>query len=133
MCYNCNQPGYLIEECDKLHHEVRAYLLQQAAARGRSRGKGHGTGRGGPAVVAISTADVQHMVDSLPTDSSAFLRDRWLVDSGANLKFCFNYELFLNIGPSDIEIFTPIGSTPLHVLGRCVVKSVWDTESIIMV
>ena len=28
LCYNCNQPGHLREDCDKLHPEVRAYLKQ---------------------------------------------------------------------------------------------------------
>ena len=27
--------------------------------------------------------------------------DKWLVDSGADLNICFNYELFSYIGPSD--------------------------------
>ena len=122
-CYHCNQQGHLREDCDKLHPEVRQFLKQQAA-RGRERGCGRsrGRGRGGPAVAAISTADVQHMVDSLQGESSAFLPDKWLVDSGADLNICFNYELFSYIGPSDIDICTPIGSTPLHVLGRAVVK-----------
>ena len=62
------------------------------------------------------------MVDCLQGESSDFLPDKWLVYSGANLNICFNYELFSYIGPSDIDICTPIGSTPLHVLGRGVVK-----------
>ena len=62
------------------------------------------------------------MVDSLPGESSAFLPDKWLVDSGADLNICFNYELFSDIGPSDVDICTRIGATPLDVLGRGVVK-----------
>ena len=62
------------------------------------------------------------MVDSLPGESSAFLPDKWLVDSGADLNICFNYELFSCIGPSDVDICTPIGNIPLDVLGRGVVK-----------
>ena len=27
-CYNCNQPGHLREDCDKLHVEVRNWLKQ---------------------------------------------------------------------------------------------------------
>ena len=65
---------------------------------------------------------LQNMVDSLLGESSAFLLDKWLVDSGADLNICFNYELFSYIGPSDIDMCTPIGSTPLDVLGRGVVK-----------
>ena len=122
-CYNCNQPGHLRENCDKLHPEVRQWLKQQAArGRGRGRGRTRGRGRGGPAVAAIGTTDVQHMVDSLPGESSAFLHDKWLIDSGADLNICFNYELFSYIGPSNVYICTPIGSTPLDVLGRGVVK-----------
>ena len=122
-CYNCNQQGHLLEDCDKLHPEVRQWLKQQAArGRGRGRGRSRGRGRGGPAVAAISTADVQHIVDSLPGESSAFLPDKWLVDSGADLNICFNYELFSYTGPSDVDICTPIGNSPLDVLGRGVVK-----------
>ena len=122
-CYNCNQPGHLREDCDKLHPEVRQWLKQQAArCRGRGRGRSRGRGRAGPAVAAISTTDVQHMVDSLPGESSAFLPDKWLIDSGADLNIFFIYELFSYIGPSDVDICTPIGSTPLDVLGRGVVK-----------
>ena len=44
-CYNCNQPGHLWEDCDKLHPEVRQWLKQQAA-RGRGRGRGRSRGRG---------------------------------------------------------------------------------------
>ena len=122
-CYNCNQPGHLREDCDKLHPEVRQYLKQQAArGRGRGRGRSRGRGRRGPAVAAISTADVKHMVDSLPGESSAFLPAKWLVDSGADLNIYFNYEVFSYISPSDVDICTPIGRTPLHVLGRGVVK-----------
>ena len=94
----------------------------------------------GPSVAAISTTNVvlhgesntgkasprttnvQHMVDSLPGESSDFLPDKWLVDSGADLNICVNYELFSCIGPSDVDICTPIGSTPLDVLGRGVIK-----------
>ena len=62
------------------------------------------------------------MVDSLPGESSAFLLDKWLVDSGDDLNICFNYELLSYIGPSDVDICTPIGSTQQDVLGRGVVK-----------
>ena len=103
--------------------EVRNWLQQQAArGRGRGRGRSRGQGRVGPAVAAISITDVQHMVDSLPGESSAFLPDKWLIDSGADLNMCFNYELFSHIGPSNVDICTPIGSTPLDVLGRGVVQ-----------
>ena len=44
-CYNCNQPGHLREDCDKLHPEARQWLKQQAA-RGRGRGRGRNRGRG---------------------------------------------------------------------------------------
>ena len=123
MCYQCNQPGHLREDCDKLRREVFAFLNQQAAARGRGHGnKGRGRGHGRLAVAGISTASVQRMVDSLPGESSAFLPNKWLVDSGADLNICLNYELFSYTGTSDIDICTPIGSTPLDVHGRGVVK-----------
>ena len=69
-----------------------------------------------------SVRHVQHTVDSLPGESSTFLPDKWLVDSGADLNVCFSYELFSYIGPSDIDICTLIGSTPLGLLGRGVVR-----------
>ena len=69
-----------------------------------------------------SVRHVQHTVDSLPGESSTFLPDKWLVDSGADLNVCFSYELFSYIGPSDIDICTLIGSTPQGLLGRGVVK-----------
>ena len=72
-------------------------MAQAARGRGRGRGRSRGWGRGGPAVAAISTTDVQHMVDSLPCESSAFLPDKWLVDSGAYLNMCFSYELFCTV------------------------------------
>ena len=62
------------------------------------------------------------MVDSRPGESSAFLPDKWLLESGDYLNICFNYEWFSCIGPSDIDICTPIGSTPLDVFGGGVVK-----------
>ena len=80
-CYNCNQPGHLWEDCDKVHPEVPQWLKKQVGrGRGRGRGCSRGRGRGGPAVAAISTTDVQHMVDTLSGESSAFLPDKWLVD-----------------------------------------------------
>ena len=96
-CYNCNQSGHLREDCDKLHPKVRQWLKQQAArGRGRGRGRSMGRVRGGPAVAAISTTDVQHMVDSLLGESSAFLPDKWLVDRGAEQNIGFNYKLFIH-------------------------------------
>ena len=38
-CYNCNQPGHLREDYDKVHPEVHQWLKQQAA-RGRGCGRG---------------------------------------------------------------------------------------------
>ena len=108
VCCNCYQRGHLRENCPKLHSEVLAYLKRQAAARGRGRGKGRGKGRGGPAVAAISTSDVQHMVDSLPGESSAFLPDQCLVGSGADISICFQYEFFWYVGPSDFDTRTPM-------------------------
>ena len=56
----------LRKDCSKLYPEVLAYLKRWAAARGRGRGNnGRGRGRGGPAVAAISTFNMQHMVDLL--------------------------------------------------------------------
>ena len=62
------------------------------------------------------------MVDSLSGAESVFLPDKWLIDSGSDINICYNYELFSYIGPSDIEQCTPLGSTPLPVQGKGVVK-----------
>ena len=122
-CYNCNKVGHLREDCKELHKEVRQYLKKQAAAaRGRGRGKARGRGRGGPGVAAISVAEVQNMVDSVSGTESVFLPDKWLVDSGSDINTCYNYDLFSYIGLSDIEQCTPLGSTPLPVQGKGVVK-----------
>ena len=85
-CYNCNKIWHLREGCLELHREVRQYLKKQAvAARGRGRGRARGRGRGGPGVAAISVAEVQSMVDSLPGAESVFLPNKWLIDSGSNI------------------------------------------------
>ena len=124
VCYNCNQPGHLREGCPKLHSKIRALLKEQAVARGHGRDKGCDRGRGGPAVAAISMSYAQHMVDSPPDASSTFRPDKWLVDSGADINICFNYEWFSYIEPSHTDKGTPISSTPPDVLARGVVK-VW--------
>ena len=88
------------------------------------------------------------MVDRLPGECSDFLPEQWLVDSGADIKICFNVDLFSYIGPSDVDkcapvpivggvndlvdgysyvvihtyIYTPIGSTSMTILGCGVVK-----------
>ena len=121
-CYDCNKIGNLREDCTELHQEVCQYLKKQAAAaRGRRRGRGSGGGRGGPAVAVISVSEVRNMVDSLSGAEFVFL-PKWLVDSGSDINICYNYDLFSYIGPSDIEQCTPLGSTPLPVQGKGVVK-----------
>ena len=122
-CYNCSKIVHLREDCPELHQVVRQYLKKQAAvARGRGRGRARGRGRGGPGVAAISVAEVQNMVDSLSGTESVFLPNKWLVVSGSDMNVCYNYDLCLYIGPSDIEQCTPRGSTPLPVQGKGVVK-----------
>ena len=122
-CYNCVKIGHLREDCSELHIELRNYLKKQAAAaRGSGRGKARGKGRGGPGVAAISVAEVQNMVDSLSGAESVFLPYKWLIDSGSDINICYIYELFSYIGPSDIEQCTPLGSTPLPMQGKGVVK-----------
>ena len=62
------------------------------------------------------------MVDSLSGAESVFLPDKWLIDSGLDINICYNYDLFSHIGPSDNEQCTPVGSTPLPVQEKGVVK-----------
>ena len=76
LAYNTTQ-GHVKEDCPSMHSEVCAYMNRQAAARGRGRGKDRGIGHGRPAVAAISTADVPHIVEGLPGETSAFLPDQW--------------------------------------------------------
>ena len=117
------QDWNLCEDCRELHKEVHQYLKKHAAAaRGRGRGRARGRGRGGPGVAAISIAEVQSMVDSLSNADSAFLPDKWLIDSGSDINICYNYDLFSYIGPSDIEMCTQLSSTPLPVQGKGVAK-----------
>ena len=122
-CYNCNKIGHLREDYPEVYQEVRHYLKKRAlAAGGHGRGRARGKGRGGPGIAAISVAEVQNMVDSLSGAESVFLPDKWLIDSGSDINICYNYDLFSYIGPSDIEQCTPLGSTPLPVQGKGVVK-----------
>ena len=62
------------------------------------------------------------MMDSLCRAESVFLPDKWLIDSGSVMSICYHYELFSYIEPSDIEQCTPLGSTPLPVQGKGIVK-----------
>ena len=122
-CYKCRKTGHLREDGSELHVEVRNDLKKQtAAARGRGRGRARGRGGGGPGVAAISVAEVQNKVDSLSGVESVVLPDKWLIDSGSDIHICYNYDLFSYMGLSDIEQCTPLGSTPLPVQGKGVVK-----------
>ena len=76
VCYNCNEAGHIREDCTKLHAAVRDYLKQQGGRGGRGS-RGRGRGRGGPGIVAVSSPDLQSMVDSLPGDKSIFLPHNW--------------------------------------------------------
>ena len=92
VCYNCDEAGHIREDCPKLHAAVRDYLKQQGGRGGRGR-RGRGRGRGGPAI-AVSIPDLQSMVDSLPREKSTFLPHNWLIDSGAEISDCFEYNQF---------------------------------------
>ena len=103
MCYN--KPLHIHEECSKLIAVVREYLNKQCeqGEQGRGRGTGCGRTRGGPAVAAISMADVQGTMDTLPGADSAFLPSNWIVGSGSEINICFNHKQFAYIGPSDVS------------------------------
>ena len=101
-CYNCNEVGHIRADCPKLHAAVREYLKQQRGRGGRGR-RGRGPGPGGPSIAAVSIPDLQSMVDSPPGEKSTFPPNNWLVDSGAEISVCFDYNQFCEIGPSDVE------------------------------
>lgn len=48
--------------------------------------------------------------------------DQWLADCVADINICFTHEMLSNFCPSDVDKRTPIGSTPMPVFGRGVVK-----------
>ena len=104
-------------DCTKLHAAVLDCLKQQRGRGGRGR-RGRGQGRGGPAIAAVSIPDLQSMVDSLPGEKSTFLPNNWLIDSGAEISVCFDYNQFCEIGPSDVDQCVPVGSAPIDILGK---------------
>ena len=75
LCYNCNKPGHMRDDCPDLPAVAREILNKQRkqAGRGCGRGKDHGKGGGGPGVAGISIANVQSILDNLPGGASAFL------------------------------------------------------------
>ena len=62
------------------------------------------------------------MVDSLPSEKSAFLPHNWLVDSGAAKSLCFDYNQFCERGPSDADQCVPVGSAPINILGKGTIR-----------
>ena len=60
--------------------------------------------------------------DRLSGAESIFLPDKWLIDSGSDINMCYFYDLLSYIAPADIDKCTPLGSTPLPVLGKGNVK-----------
>ena len=121
VCYNCNEEGHIREDCPKLHAAVRDYLKQQGGRGGRGR-RGRGRGRGGPAIAAVSISDLQSMVDSLPGEKSTFHPRNWLIDSGADISVCFNYNQFCELGPSDVDQCVPVGSAQIDILGKGTIR-----------
>ena len=62
------------------------------------------------------------MVDSPSGTEFIFLPYKRLIKCGSDINVCYNYYLFSSIGPADVEKCTPLGSAPLPVFGRGVVK-----------
>ena len=73
-------------------------------------------------IEAVSTPDLQSMVDSLPGEKSAFLPHNSLVDSGAEISVCFDYNQFCEIRQSDVDQCMPVGSEPLDILGKGTIR-----------
>ena len=121
VCYNFNEAGHIREDCPKLHAAVREYL-KQGGRGGRGHGRGRGRGRGGPAIAEVSKPDLQSMVDSPPGEKSMFLPHNWLIDSGAEISVCFDYNQFCEIGPSDLDQCVPVGSAPIDILGKGTIR-----------
>ena len=122
VCYNCGEPGHIRENCDKLHAAVLEYLKQLAARTSRGRGRGRGRGGGGPAIAAVSIPDLHSLVESLPDEKSAFLPQNWLVDSGAEISVCFDYNQFCEIGPSCVDQCVPVGSVPIDIIKKGTIR-----------
>ena len=77
-CYNCNQPGHLREDCDKLHPEVREYLKQQAArGRGRGRGRSRGGAEGQGLLPSVRLMCNIWWIDSQVSLLSSYLTSGW--------------------------------------------------------
>ena len=51
-----------------------------------------------------------------------FLPQNWLVDSGSDLNVCFNPEMFCAMTTPDISECTPVGSNPLEIRGKGIVR-----------
>ena len=124
VCYNCNETWHIRADCPKLHAAVRDYLKQQAGRGGHGR-KGRGQGRGGPAIAVNSIPDLQSMEDSPPGEKSTFLPNNWLIDSGAEISVCFDYNLllFCEIGPADVDQCVPVSSAPIDILGKGTIRA----------
>ena len=118
-CFNCKKVGHLQADCPLLHSEVKKFLAR-GRGQGRGRGRGRGAGRGG--VAAIDHEVVTSIVNNMPGSHSPCLPMNLLVDSGSTISLVFNYELFTEIGVSDLENCTPVGSTPLPIHGKGTIK-----------
>ena len=88
------------------HHQGLTSRTRQGPWAGARRA----SDRGGVAIAATSILDMQSMFDSLPGEKSVFLPYNGLIDSGAEINVCFDYNQFCCIGPSDIDECMPVGS-----------------------
>ena len=50
------------------------------------------------------------------------LPNNWLIDSGAEISVCFDYNQFCEIGPSDVDQCVPVGSAPIDILGKGTIR-----------
>ena len=76
----------------------------------------------GVTVASISMKAFHEMVNSISYADSPFNVDNILIDSGSNISFVWNQDMFTCMKPCDVKHCTPVGSTPPSVQAIGVVR-----------